>query len=79
MLFYANVCSLKEVLCYKYFTEEEPLGIFFFFFHVFCSENWFCAVSLDYKPIPGGIHLAVVFKNNKSPQPSQTKETLRVT
>lgn len=32
MLFYASVCSLKEVLCYKYFTEEEPLGIFFFFF-----------------------------------------------
>lgn len=48
MLFYANVCSLKEVLYYKYFTEEEPLGIFFFFFMCFAVKTgfvWFLLIT----------------------------------
>lgn len=48
MLFFADVYSLKEDFCYKYFVEEEPLGIFFSLVTCFALKTgvvWFLLIT----------------------------------
>lgn len=81
MLFFADVYSLKEDFCYKYFVEEEPLGIFFSLVTCFALKTgfvWFLLItdlSLMAFRLPLSLKVTLVKKNNETTADKQKSST----